>query len=134
MASLIYERLKANLMNKVVDLEGDTINCQLHSSSYTPAATHNVLGDLTNELAATGNYSTGGEVLTTKAVTQAATTDWDADDTVWSSATFTARYGIIVDITATNNLVALIDFGTDKTVTAGTFTIQWHTDGIITLA
>jgi len=34
----------------------------------------------------------------------------------------------------TDDLICSIDFGGAQTVTAGTFTIQWHADGIITLA
>ena len=51
MASGIYNRFKANLMNKVVDLEADTIKVMLMSSSHSFAATNNVIGDVsTNQV------------------------------------------------------------------------------------
>jgi hypothetical protein len=136
MASGIYNRFKANLMNKVVDLEGDTINVMLLDNSHAFDATDNVIGDVNaNELANGNGYTTGGEALTTKAVTQAATTKWDADDTAWTSATFTAYHAVIWDDTVgTDDLICSIDFGGAKTVSGGTFTIQWHADGIITMA
>ncbi len=138
MASSIYNRFKANLANKIVDWEADVINVQLHTSTYTPDVDHDVIGDLTNELAAAGGYSTGGKPLVSASVTQDDTNDLaklDADDLAWTSATFTCRYAVLVDDTVvTDDLVAWFDFTGDQTVTAGTFTIQWHADGIITLS
>lgn len=135
MASGIYNRFKANLMNKEVDLEGDTIDVMLLDDSHSFTATHNVIGDVdTNEITGTG-YTAGGETLGTKSVTQAATTKWDAADVEWAGATFTAYHAVIYDNTvATDDLICSIDFGGAKAVSGGTFTIQWHTDGIITLA
>lgn len=136
MASGIYNRFKANLMNKVIDLEADTIKCMLLDDSHAFNAAHTVIGDVNaNELAAAGGYSTGGATLAGKGVTEAATTKWDATDTAWADATFTAYHAVLWDDTiATDDLICSIDFGGAKTVAAGTFTIQWHADGIITLA
>ncbi len=133
MASGIYNRFKANLMNKVVDLEADTIKVTLYDNSHSfTAADTDYTTD--NELATTGGYTQGGATLASKAVTEAATTKWDAADTAWTSATFTAYHAVIYDSTAGNDLIASIDFGGAKTVAAGTFTIQWDAAGIITLA
>ncbi len=133
MASGIYSRFKANLMNKVVDLEADTIKVALYDNSHSfTAADTDYTTD--NELATTGGYTQGGATLASKAVTEAATTKWDAADTAWTSATFTAYHAVIYDSTAGNDLICSIDFGGAKTVAAGTFTIQWSASGIITLA
>jgi hypothetical protein len=120
-------------MNKVVDLEADTINVALYNDShaFTAADTDYTT---TNELATAGGYTQGGAALADKAVTEAATTKWDATDLAWTSATFTAYHAVIYDITAGNDLIASIDFGGAKTVSAGTFTIVWAGAGIITLA
>lgn len=136
MASGIYNRFKANLMNKVVDLEADTIKVILLNNSHSFTATHNVLTDISaNELASSGGYTTGGATLASGAVTQAATTKFDATDISWTSATFTAYHAALYDDTvATDDLIASIDFGGAQAVSSGTFTIQWHADGIITLA
>ena len=133
MASGIYNRLKANLMNKVVDLEADTIKVSLYDNSHSFTASDTDY-TTTNELTTTGGYTQGGMTLANSAVTEAATTKWDADDTAWTSATFTAYHAVIWDSTAGNDLIASIDFGGAKQVTAGTFTIQWDSNGIITLA
>jgi hypothetical protein len=133
MASGIYNRFKANLMNKEVDLEADTINVALYTSSHAFTAGDNVF-TTTNQITGTG-YTASGAALASKTVTQAATTKWDAADTSWTSASFTAAHAVIWDDTvATNDLIASIDFGGNQTVSSGTFTIQWHADGIITLA
>ncbi len=132
MASGIYSRFKANLCNKIVDLEADTINVALYDDSHAFSAADTDY-TTTNELAATGNYSAGGAALASKAVTEAATTKWDAADLAWSSATFTAYHAVIYDSTAGNDLICSIDFGAAKTVSSGTFTIQWDAAGIITL-
>ncbi len=120
-------------MNKIVDLEGDTIKITLYDNSHSFTATDT---DYTtdNELATTGGYTQSGNTLGSKAVTEAATTKWDAADTAWTSATFTAYHAVIYDSTASNDLIASIDFGGAKTVAAGTFTIQFDAAGIITLA
>ncbi len=135
MASGIYNRFKANLMNKIVDLEADVIQVSLMDNNHTFSAAHNVWTDVSaNELPAAGNYATNGEVLASATVTQAATTKFDGNDTAWASATFTAYHAVLWDNTvATDDLICSFDFGGAKTVTAGTFTIQWHANGIITL-
>lgn len=135
MASGIYNRAKANLMNKEMDLEGDTINVMLLTSSHAFTATHNQKSEIVaNEVSGTG-YDAGGKALAGKGVTQAATTKWDATDATWASSTITAAFAVIFDDTLANDdLIACIDFGGDKSSSAGDFKIQWHADGIITLA
>ncbi len=135
MASGIYDRFKANLFNKEVDLEGDTIIVILLDNSHAFTTTHNNLTDVSaNELATAGGYTQQDKELAGKAVTQAATTKWDGTDVEWTSATFSAYHAVLYDETADNDLILSIDFGGVKTVTAGTFKIQWHVDGIINLA
>lgn len=135
MASGIYERFLANILNKEIDMEADAIRVALFDNVHAFSATDNVWADVSaNEISGTG-YTTKGELITTGAVTQGATTKYDGDDTPWAAATFTAYHGVVYDDTlAADDLIASIDFGGAKTVTAGTFTIQWHADGIITLA
>lgn len=135
MASGMYNRFKANLMNKVLDLEADVIIVILLDNSHAFNAAHNNLTDVSaNELATAGGYTQQDKELAGKAVTQAAATKWDGTDVEWTSATFSAWHAILYDETASNDLIASIDFGGEKAVAAGTFTIQWHVNGIITLA
>ncbi len=135
MASGIYNRLKANLMKKDIDLEVDTIKVMLLSSSHAFNPDHNLVSQISaNEISGTG-YTAGGAALANKAVTQDDTNDkakWDADDVSWPDSTITARFAVLYDVN--NNLIACIDFGEDKSSANGEFKIQWHADGIITLS
>ena len=138
MASGIYNRWKANVMNKVVDMEADTIKVMLLDNTHTFNADHDVIGDVSaNEISGTG-YSAGGATLANKTVTQDDTNDravFDADDSQWTTATFDAYHAVIWDDTvATDDLICSIDFGGIKSVVAGTFTIQWNSGGIIRIA
>ena len=137
MAQGLYNRAKYNLAKKLMDLSGDTIKVMLLNNSHTFNADHNVPGDINaNEISGTG-YSTGGAALANKTVTQDDTNDlmkFDADDTVWTVATFSAYHAALWDDTiATDDLICSIDFGGVKSVTGGTFTIQWNANGIFRL-
>lgn len=82
-----------------------------------------------NEVTGTG-YTAGGNTLTISAVpTSSGTTAYlDFSDTTWTSSTITARGALIYLANGTTNpSVAVLDFGSDKTSTAGDFTIQFPT-------
>jgi len=94
---------------------------------YTSSAT---LGAATAAFTTTGqatgtNYTSGGAALTKVAPTSAGTTGFtDFVDLTFGTATVTARGCMIYNDTASNDAsVATIDFGGDKTSTAGDFTI-----------
>ena len=135
MASGMYSRFKANLMNKIVDLEADIIIVILLDNGHAFNAAHADKGDVTaNELATAGGYTQQDKELAGKAVTEAATTKWDGTDTEWAAATFSTWHCVLYDETAADNLIGSWDFGGEKIVAAGTFKLQWHVNGIITLA
>lgn len=137
MASGIYNRFKANLMEGDCDLAaaGDTIKVALMDDVHAFAAANNVWADVSaNEISGTG-YTADGATLANQSVTQGATTKFDGDDTAWTSASFTAYHAVLYDDTLVgDDLICSIDFGGAKTVSSGTFTIQWDAAGIITLA
>lgn len=62
---------------------------------------------------------------------------FDAADASWSSATLTARYAVVYDSTpatdATRPLIGLLDFGSDVSSTASTFTVVWDSRGLFAL-
>ena len=78
-------------------------------------------------------YSAGGKALTSVTPTSSGTTALcDFSDISWTSASFTARGCMIYNTTtgsgsSTTDSVCVIDFGGDKTVSSGTFTIQFPT-------
>jgi hypothetical protein len=142
MASGLYvETFEAALKNDLaLDMDNDTFKCALVTSSYTPNfETHTNYTDITNELPATGGYTTGGATLTSVAMSSSSdgtgTIKWDADDVSWTSSTLSnVRAGVVYDDTVTNDrLIAYIDFGGDFSTTSGTFQIQWNASGIFTL-
>jgi len=139
MADVVYNSFKSNIMNGSIDLDTDTIKVALVTSSYTPNAdTHQDFADVTNEVTGTG-YTAGGETLANTAVTTDTTDDegvFDADDVTWSASTITARGAVIYKDTgsaATSLLIGFIDFTSDQASTAGDFTIQWGSEGILNL-
>jgi hypothetical protein len=94
---------------------------------YTNAAT---LGATTtaystaNEVTGT-NYTAGGEALTiTQVPTSTGTTAFlDFGNATWSTSTITARGALMYKVGSGNPAIAVLDFGSDKTSTAGDFTI-----------
>ena len=136
MSSIFYNRFFANQSNKIIDWEADTIKVALTTSSYTPNKAHNTFSQITNEVSGTG-YTAGGATLGSAAVTEDDTNDLvklDGADITWTVSTITnARYAIIYDSTLANDdLIACIDFVTNRSSAASDFKIQWHADGIMT--
>ena len=101
---------------------GNTFKLALYTSSAT-------LGATTTAFTTTGqssgtNYTSGGAALTNVAPTSSGTTGFtDFSDLTFGTATVTARGCMIYNDTNSDKSVATIDFGGDKTSTAGDFTI-----------
>jgi hypothetical protein len=107
----------------------DVFMLALYTSSATLGASTTAY-TTSDEVSSSGtNYTAGGLTLTvSQAPTSTGTTAWlDFDDLTWSSATITARGALIYNLTQGNKAVAVLDFGSDKTSTAGNFTIQFPT-------
>jgi hypothetical protein len=103
---------------------GDTFKIALYTSSASLGATTTAYS-ATNEISGTG-YTAGGNTLTRVDPSSSGTTGFtDFADTTWSSATITARGALIYNDTDSDKAVAVLDFGADKTATAGDFTIQF---------
>ena len=106
---------------------GNTFKLALYdnNASFT-AATTAYTG--TDEVSGTG-YSAGGGTLTNVTPTTSGTTALtDFADLTFSSATITARGALIYNDTAAGDpSVVVLDFGADKTSTAGDFTIVFPT-------
>ena len=92
--------------------------------SAIPTSTYEVSTDSTG-------YSSGGNTLTNTGVAKSTVTSYtDFSDTSWTSASFTARGCLLYNSSTISGLttdaaVCSIDFGGDKTVSSGTFTIQF---------
>ena len=107
---------------------GNTFKIALFTSSASLGASTTVYASSgMNEVTGTG-YTAGGNTLTRIDPSSSGTTALtDFADTSWSTATFTARGALIYNVTNGNRAVLVLDFGADKTVTAGTFTITFPT-------
>ena len=121
------------------DLDTDTIKMALYISAATLDASTTVYST-SNEVSSSGtNYTAGGNTLTGATVSLSGTTAFvDFADTSWASATFTARGALIYNSSKSNKAIAVLDFGSDKTSTSGTFTVQMpantSTDALIRIA
>ena len=106
---------------------GDTFNLALYTSSATLDKTttaYSATNEITND--AGSAYTAKGEALTS--VTPALSGDTaccDFADVSWTSASFTANGCLIYNDTQSDKACAVVAFGGDKTVSSGTFTIQF---------
>jgi len=107
---------------------GNTFNLALYTSSATLNKSTTAYS-ATNEISNTSGsaYSAKGNALTSVTPTlDSDTAVCDFSNTSWTSASFTARGCLIFnDSHASDAAVCAIDFGGDKTVTSGTFTIEF---------
>ena len=138
MADIIYTSFKRDIMNGAIDLDTDTIKVMLVTSSYTASASHTKRSDITNEVTGTG-YTAGGATIGSPTVSNVSTNGvFDGNDVAWTTSTITARGAVLYKsrggASSADELICFLDFTTDKTSTAGTFTISWSASGILNLA
>ena len=125
----------ANAFKKQL-LEGDqnftqTSGDKFKISLYTSSATLNSSSTAyttTNEVANSGQYAAGGGALVNGATSiTAGVARADFGDRSFTGVTITSRGALIYNTSSavTNAAVCVLDFGSDKTATSGTFTIQF---------
>jgi hypothetical protein len=105
---------------------GDRFKLALYVSTATlgAATTSYTTG---GEVSSSGTgYTTGGKALVNSGTSLVSTVAFtDFADLSFQSVTLTARGCLIYNTSFSNSAVAVLDFGADKTATAGTFTIQF---------
>jgi len=114
---------------------GDTFKLALYAEgSGGKSSTTATLGasttafTTTGEVASSGTYATGGGSLTRVDPSTSGTTAFtDFNDLSFTTATITAMGALIYNSSDSNKAVAVLDFTSNKTSTAGTFTIQFPT-------
>ena len=117
---------KVQLLEGVHNFTSDTFKIALYTGSASLDSTTTVY-TTTGETSGTG-YTAGGETLTPTTPTSSGTTAYVSFANVsWASASFTARAALIYNATQGNKSVAVLDFGSDKTVSGSTFTITFPT-------
>ena len=123
----VCDTFKKGLLDGEIDFSSDTtqtFKIALYTSSASLDGTTTAY-TTSNEVVGSG-YTAGGNTLT---ISVNPTIDTprvyiDFADTSWTSASFTARGALIYQGT-TDVALAVLDFGEDKTVTTGTFTVQF---------
>jgi len=118
---------KVDLLDGGQDFGADTFKIALFTSAATLGASTTAYA-ATNETTGAG-YTAGGNALTVSTTpTSSGTTAYISyANTTWSTASITARGALIYNSTNANKAVAVLDFGADKTSTAGDFTINFPT-------
>ena len=137
LTSAICTSFKVELLEGDHDfnLGADAFKCALFKANASISGTfgaattnYSEMTGSSDELAATGGYSSGGNTLTNVDPSVSGTTAiTDFADTSWTSATFTTRGALNYNSNDSNSAVMVIDFGGDYTVTGGTFTIAFPT-------
>lgn len=106
------------------DLDTDVIKLALYTSAATLGAATTVYSTI-NEVVGTG-YTAGGNTLSGATVSLTGTTAFvDFANTTFAAATITARGALIYNSSKANKAIAVLDFGSDKTSTAGDFVVQF---------
>jgi hypothetical protein len=130
-ASAICNTFKTEVLKAVHNFtasSGNTFNLALYTSSASMGAGTTAYAT-TNEIANTAGsaYSAKGKALTSVTpVLDSSTAVCDFANISWTSASFTANGCLIFNDTASGDPgVCVIAFGGDKTVSSGTFTIQF---------
>lgn len=121
---------KAELYRGVHDLTTDTIKIAL----YTAAADLNestTIYTTAGEIANTGTYLSGGSQLTPITVNSSGYTAYVGFPNISWTGTITARCALIYNASKGNKSIAVLDFGSDKTMSP-TFTITMPVDGATT--
>ena len=120
---------------KIALYSSGSANLGTTTTQWVVASTPTADPTNTYEVTTTGSgYSSGGKALTNTGVAKSPVTSYtDFSDVSWTSASFTARGCLIYNSSTISGLttdaaVCSIDFGGDKTVSSGTFTIQFPTN------
>ena len=121
---------KVELLKGVHDFTastGNTFNMALYQSTASLDATTTAY-TTSGEASGTGYSAKGAALTSVTPVARGTTAVGDFADLTFSSVSITARGGMIFNETATGDpSVVILDFGADKTATAGDMTITFPT-------
>jgi len=120
----VCNSFKQELLQGLHDLDGHTLKLALYTSSATLGPTTTAFST-TNESSGT-NYTSGGATISNVAVSLSGTVAFvDFDDVTFSSATISDAAGaLIYNSSASNRAIAVLDFGSTKSVSGGTLTVS----------
>ena len=128
MANVVPDSFKTDLLKGKFSFDtsgnsGSTFYLALYTSSASFSTSTSSYRN-SNEVSGTG-YTAGGQALTHLGVAISSNIAFvDFSDETWTSATITARFGLIYK-NSSNEAVLVLDFGGDKTSTNGDFTVAF---------
>ena len=106
---------------------GNTFNLALYTSDASLSKSTTAY-TTSNEVSGSGYTAKGNALTSVDPALSTDTAECDFADTSFTSASFTANGALIYNDTATGDpACVVVAFGSDKTVTSGTFTIQFPT-------
>ena len=114
---IMTDACKQNLLKGDIHFDTDTFKVALYDSTATlNASTAAYIATCTAE----GVALTGASITVSNNVAYV-----DFNDATFSNVTFTARGALIHQTDEPQSTIAVLDFGADKTVTNGTFTVTF---------
>lgn len=133
MPSLIYDSCLDDEARGAIDFDSDAFKVMLCTAVYSPSkAGHTRRSDVTNEVAGLG-YVAGGvaAIVTVTKDTANHRINISLGAANWPGSTITARYGVYYKdrggLSTLDELVAVIDFGSNVISTAGMFSLTAST-------
>lgn len=134
MASLIFNSALRDEAIGSIDFDTDTFKVMLTTSAYTENKdTHAKRSDVTNEITGTGYTAGGNTVTVTVGAVDTANdrVDITLGGTTWPASTLTARKAVYYKsrggAASADELIAVVDFGSDVVTASGTLTLTAST-------
>jgi hypothetical protein len=122
----VCNTFKSELLGAVHDFDsgsGQAFKLALYTSAANLSAATTAY-TATGEVANSGQYTATGGILQSQQVSLDGSVGIvDFADLSFTGVTLTARGALIYNTSASNKAVCVLDFGSDKTATSGTFTI-----------
>lgn len=141
----VFNIAKLKLLNGIHDLDTHVFKMALTTSSqaldatFAGTSTDARYADLTAQVANGSGYTTAGKTLTMSVTRSTGTVTVDCDDQSWTASTFTAKYAVVYNDTATNkDLLGFVDLettvGAGLSPSSGTLAVTINASGLFTLA
>lgn len=126
----VCNSFKSEVLQEGHQIKTDTLKIALFTSAASLSA-GTATYSTSNEVVSSGGYAPGGGTLTGVTISLGATSAAggtaiiDFADISFTSTTFSARGALIYNSSNSNKAIAVLDFGSDKVSTNGTFTISF---------
>jgi len=141
MANLVYNYFKKAVMQGSFNLGSFPVYGALVGSNYTADNDLHVYHSSLSEVVTPSNYQASFALSSPVVSTNSTTNEgvFDAADVLLANVTFGTEvracvlFGSSGSGSASDPLIAYVDFGSNQAVTAGTFQIQWAAGGILAM-